>query len=617
MHILPVHRVSAIAILIVLEHDLEMCEYGDESGLAAADIRSGEQPLHKESEMFKPRHLIAMFVLTLVGCSGSTSTRPIVLTERPVEAPQIISPTETVRPSNTQGVEETVEVVNTEAPTNPDVRIRIVTTSDWTIFRIVRGVALETVQILSSSSEASTASFDQDYFQLIQPISRAEEGKSVELVVDLSFSGGSLGQDLEFEIDRGHIGGTTVEMFSYACGNSVPVASFTWDEIKESGENIQAFLIPSAQLTGFVKNEYTVIAQLNFWYYGPGEFGGFENRDGERMTPLTPLLGETYWASDPDVVYQQIEWAAEYGVDAFSIEWTTPRGVGCCGSMEDTLDDVFLKSPNIQKVRWTIFYDFVLRLDQTRGLRRYVGTFDFDEPDVRDTLVSDFKHFAEKYFGHPQYLTIDGRPVIYIWATAAYTGDLEGALREAREEVSKLGYDVFIVGDEIQADHFDPYHASLFDGNSTFTFLIGGLDIFSWNDLGDAIEPVDQAFKKWRAQIKDLKVIDRDDLVNFQPAWAPQYDDTLFVGGQGIYVPANSKEQVIAMAEVARRHAEPVGSQEQRLIWLNTWNNWAETTTVEPTANLGSKYPAGNYQFDMLEVVREVFGSETYSCDLP
>jgi len=84
-----------------------------------------------------------------------------------------------------------------------------------------------------------------------------------------------------------------------------------------------------------------------------------------------------------------------------------------------------------------------------------------------------------------------------------------------------------------------------------------------------------------------------------------------------MFIPATSKEQVIAMAEVARKHAQPVGSQGQKLIWLNTWNCWAETTTVEPTANLGPKYPAGNYQFDMLEVVREVFGVETFACDFP
>jgi hypothetical protein len=73
----------------------------------------------------------------------------------------------------------------------------------------------------------------------------------------------------------------------------------------------------------------------------------------------------------------------------------------------------------------------------------------------------------------------------------------------------------------------------------------------------------------------------------------------------------------MAMAEMARKHAEPVGSQGQKLIWVNTWNCWAETTTIEPTADSGPKYPAGNYHFDMLEVVREVFGAETYACGSP
>jgi hypothetical protein len=131
-------------------------------------------------------------------------------------------------------------------------------------------------------------------------------------------------------------------------------------------------------------------------------------------------------------------------------------------------------------------------------------------------------------------------------------------------------------------------------------------------DVGKAAVMVDGAFKWWTDRIAGLKVAGREDLVNFQPAWAPQYDERYWIFDHPTYVPAQSKDQVIEMATVARKYAEPVGSSGLKLIWLNTWNNWAETTTVEPTANLGSKYPAGNYQFDMLEVVREVFGSETY-----
>lgn len=557
--------------------------------------------------MNKHRFLWLVIGLALFGCVPKSVSTPVT----PQQTNAL--PTATTRSSAAPEASLTPTLPASAVPAALQMRIRIATNSDWTTLSFAGSVSPEHATEVSSSPEADLALYDNGVLRLAQPIGHAQSGDWVEMVADITFEGGSLSDEVEFVIDRGHLGATTLEIFRLGCGEPALIETFTWQDVQPSGANIQRYSLSIDRLLGSVPDEYTVIAQLNFWYYGPGEHGGFENRDGTRVTPLTPLLGEAYWASDPDVIYQQIEWASQYGVDAFSIEWTTPRGVGCCGSMEDTLDDVFLLSPNIHKVRWTIFYDFVLRLAQTPGLERHVGSFDFDEPDVYNTFVQDFIHFAAKYFGHPQYLAIDGRPVIYVWAAGAYRGDLAGAIREAREEVAQMGYDVFIVGDVIQANHFDPERASLFDANSTFTFLMGGLDFRSWEDLGDAIPEVDRTFAEWRADIQDLKVAGREDIVNFQPAWAPQYDDRFFEAGNDIYVPAMSMDQVTAMAEVARTHAQPVGSQGMRLIWLNTWNNWAETTTVEPTENLGPKYPAGNYQFDMLEVVRDVFGSETQS----
>ena len=363
-------------------------------------------------------------------------------------------------------------------------------------------------------------------------------------------------------------------------------------------------------------NEYVVIAQLNLWYFGPGCHGGFEAFDcsGQRTTPFEPALGHTYFSSDPEVIRRQIDWAADYGVDAFSLEWTTPRGVGSSGSLEDNIDDAFLKAPNLDRIRWVIFYDLVLRILQTPGLHVDLSRgMDFDNPDVYNTFVADFDHFARKYFQEPHYLSIDSRPVVYIWGTWNATGRFAEAFQDARRQAAAQGYDVYIVGDIIRADVFHEELASVYDANTNFTFLMAG--IRPWpQDVGQAAIVQAGVLEKWQSEIRGLKVAGRQENVSLQPGWAPQYDDRMFKawqGQEGIYVPATSREQVVAMAEVAREYSEPVGSQGWRLVWINTWNNWAEATTIEPTADQGPRYPAGNYQFDMLEVVREAFGAET------
>jgi hypothetical protein len=364
-------------------------------------------------------------------------------------------------------------------------------------------------------------------------------------------------------------------------------------------------------------NEFVTIAQLNLWFHGAGCYGGFEafNCSGKRSTVLTPLLGKTYDSASATVIEQQIEWASEYGVDAFSIEWTTPRGVP--NSVEDILDDHFLKAPNLSKVRWCIFYDLILRLQQTPNLHVDLSRgVDFNDPDVYNTFVADFEHFSKKYFKQNEYLKIDGRPVVYIWGTWNATGRYTDAFEEARKKASDLGYDVYIVGDIIRTDHFYPDLASVYDANTNFLFFTPGSPTTAKN-VAEAATNLDSILTQWEKKISSLNVNGRDEKVILQPGFAPQYNDVLFRKNNNIssptYIPAESKDQVIQMARVVSQHAQPVGSQQWKLVWLNTWNNWAETTTFEPTLDSGPKYPSGNYQFDMLEVIREVFGSKTFS----
>ena len=370
---------------------------------------------------------------------------------------------------------------------------------------------------------------------------------------------------------------------------------------------------PTAQLK---PNEYITVAQMNLWFHGAGCYGGFEAFDcsGKRNTALIPALGATYFSDNTEVINQQFAWATAYGVDAFSVEWTTPREIP--GSIEPILDDNFLKAPGLAQMRWCLFYDLVLRVDQTPGLEVDLsGGMDFNDPDVYDTFVYDFERFAKKYFGHPQYLKIDGRPVVYIWGTWNAKGRYLEAFREARQKVAEQGYDVYIVGDIILTTGFSSRLASVYDANTNFLFFTPDSPTGS-KDVGAAAVRLDKILSQWEVRIRGLKVDGRQEEVIVQPGFAPQFDNRLFIEVNHeksyIYIPALSKDQVVAMAEVVRKHAHPAGAEGLKLVWLNTWNNWAETTTFEPTIAEGPKYPAGNYQFDMLDVIRELFGVEIY-----
>lgn len=466
--------------------------------------------------------------------------------------------------------------------------------------------------MISADQEAEIIEVNQDMISFGQSFDRAASGEEVEIVVEVYFAELEQGDQLSLEIERAPLGSTQV-VISQA-DDEVPseITTLTWSGFISEGRNTQTYEISADSFLGLQPNNYIVIGQLNLWYFGPGNGAGFKDDDGNRITPLHPLLGD-YWSEDPEIVEQQIEWAVEYGVDAFSIEWDSPEEESVGIPMEKIMDEVFLVAPNIHKVRWVIFYDFNLRMhffeDQGYDISR---TPNFNQEIVQETFVNDFVHFANKYFHHPQYLKIDDRPVVYIWATHGFRGDPTSAVLEARRRVAELGYDVYIVGDEVCYGCFNPVNAPLYDATSTFTFLIPGIDLAVQQDVGDAARTTDIAFSWWQDQVAGRKVTGREDTLIFQPGWAPQYDERYWIDNNPIYVPATSKDQVIQMAEVAKKYAQSAGQDNMKLIWLNTWNNWAETTTVEPTIDQGPKYPAGNYGFDMLEVVKEVFGSETF-----
>jgi hypothetical protein len=130
-------------------------------------------------------------------------------------------------------------------PQTYQAQIKIATNSDWTTFRMVDGGFWLRPDFEGVNEEATTARIEGDNrLALIQPLERALEGGSVEITVDLLFAGLDPGRALVFEIERGGIGSTTVEILNKESDSPVLVDTFFWDGLP-GDRNTLTVQIPS------------------------------------------------------------------------------------------------------------------------------------------------------------------------------------------------------------------------------------------------------------------------------------------------------------------------------------------------------------------------------------
>ena len=95
------------------------------------------------------------------------------------------------------------------------IRIQITTTSDWAVLTLNSGGTLINPELVSVSPEAINLGASGNRFSIGQPISRANSGSSIELVVDVYLTALQAGAPLQFVIESGAIGSTTVKLFNY------------------------------------------------------------------------------------------------------------------------------------------------------------------------------------------------------------------------------------------------------------------------------------------------------------------------------------------------------------------------------------------------------------------
>lgn len=342
-----------------------------------------------------------------------------------------------------------------------------------------------------------------------------------------------------------------------------------------------------------------------FWPMGIGEWETvmtMQKRNPGHYWNRKPLWGYINEA-DPSVMSMEIEQATKHGVNVFIFDWYWYDGRPF---METTLDNGFLKAENVNKMQFYLMWanHDVLNLWDTRLANVKENNVIWTGKVDRQEFEKVCKRNIEKYFKHPQYYKIDGKPVFMIYDIPQLIAGLGGieetadALKWFKEETKKAGFpglELQITMWSINLNYSGLDAGKTTDPGNSFVkklgFTSGTHYQFAhftnvnedYNVIMDAVE------REWER-------IDSSYDFTYYPHISVGWDNSPRTGVSAVMknnTPENFEKALRKAKAFVDRHPK-----QKPLITINSWNEWTETSYLIPCDMFGYGY---------LEAVKHVF----------
>jgi hypothetical protein len=276
-----------------------------------------------------------------------------------------------------------------------------------------------------------------------------------------------------------------------------------------------------------------------------------------------PLLG-FYSSLDPKVINKHIEWSENYGIDVLKIEYIP--------QFDETITNGIMKS-DIGDRKICLMYDSRLRFESI-GYKH--PPYNFDDERIAQTFISDINHIADTYFDSNKYFRINGRPVLWIYVARDFCGNYKKVIKEARDQVSKKGYDMYLIGDVVFWNYrFRTINA--YDAISCYTAYAGAPD-----NTAKFAERLKLLYLLWNIS---SRLAGRD----FIPAGIPAYDDSC-LGDERLSVPplSGTADEFRYQLAVISGFLDNVNIKPDiDQVTIATFNEHQEGSSVEPAEQWG------------------------------
>jgi len=343
-----------------------------------------------------------------------------------------------------------------------------------------------------------------------------------------------------------------------------------------------------------------------FWPEGMGEWQSVKNARPKfpgHTWPRKPLWGYVNEA-DPYVMEMEIACAARHGVNVFIYDW---YWYDDRPFLENCLNDGFLKAPNNGKMK---FYLMWANHDAgTLWDKRIAGRVEaniWQGTVSRQQFENIGKRWIDKYFKRDNYYRIDGKPVISIYDISNLIKGLGGiretadAMKWLEEEAKREG----LGGVHFQFIRWDGSIAncsgvdgSAIENESELVEALGFHSVTNYqfvhmtNMNRDYTEAVEDVKKLW-------DTIEEEYTVPYYPHVSVGWDNNprLYDFVDNISV-NNTPENFKVCLQHVKEYCD---KRDIRLITVNSWNEWTETSYLEPDDLYGYGY---------LEAIKDVFGT--------
>ena len=343
-----------------------------------------------------------------------------------------------------------------------------------------------------------------------------------------------------------------------------------------------------------------------FWPEGNGEWETVRKATAKypgHTWPRRPLWGYGNEA-DPRVMEMQIDAAADHGVNVFIYDW---YWYDQRPFLEQCLNQGFLQARNHPRMKFYLMWAnhdathlWDLRLAHQDNNVIWRGGVD------RPTFETVARRLIERYFHHPAYYTIAGQPVFQIYDLNQLVRGLGGvpATADAFAWFRAQAVQAGLPGLHLQLTSWGAQHLNLSGvdagAGATPSQIVQALGFDSqthyqmvhFTDIDrDYAEIIPDMEAEWVR-------MDADYTVPYFPHVSLGWDNNpRFQGFRPGVVKNNTPAQVQRALERAKAYVDQHPGQPP-LLTINSWNEWTETSYLQPDDLYGYGY---------LEAVRQVF----------